>query len=337
MSDGPVSDTGRIVADARDALERIAPHLRRTALEESAAATAYNGATVWFKHEHQQVTGSFKPRGSLTKLTAMPPSRTLRRVIAPTAGNHGIGVSYAGASTGIPVSVYVPVAADESKRRQLLSWGAQVSEFPDIEAARVAARREADRTGAVFSSAYNDRDMVVGAATLGLELVEELPDIDVLLVPIGGGGLAAGVGAVLRHLRPNIQIWGVAPATSPTWPVWHRAGAPSTVTLAPSVAEGISGPIELTTMTFPLVQELVHRIITVSEAEIIDATRWLAAELQQLVEPSGAASAAAILSAARHTSGARTAAVLTGRNISLDRFIRMTAPALHADDTTTAP
>lgn len=335
MTGDPAVDPGSIVAQARAARERIAPHLHRTALEHSATASDRNGASVWFKHEHQQVTGSFKPRGSLTKLTALAEAGRTRGVIAPTAGNHGIGVAYAGARTGVPVAVYLPVAADESKRRQLRTWGARISEFPDIEAARLAALRDADRTGAIFSSAYNDHDMIVGAATLGLELIEELPDVDVLLLPIGGGGLAAGVGAVFRELRPRTQVWGVAPQASPTWPVWHRAGAPSAVALEASVAEGISGPIEPTTVTFPLVQRFVDQIIAVTEAEIIAATRWLAAEHQQLVEPSGAASAAAVVGAARAAGGARAAVVLTGRNVSLDRFTRLMTAA--TPDATGAP
>lgn len=337
MTDEAPLDVDKIVESARTARQRIDPHLRRTALEQSYAASTLNGATVLFKHEHQQVTGSFKPRGSLTKLSAMSRTEAARGVIAPTAGNHGIGVAYAGARTGIPVSVYLPTSADESKRRQLLAFGARVSEFPDIEAARVAAIRDAQRTHAIYSSAYNDADMVIGAATLGLELADELPDIDVLVLPIGGGGLAAGVGAVFRVLRPDTQIWAVAPHASPTWSAWHRAVTPMTVPLSPSIAEGISGPIEPTTVTFPLVNRVVDRVVEVTEAEIAEAVRWLAAELQQLVEPSGAAAAAAVVAGRRHTAGARTAVVLTGRNVSLDRFTQLAGSRSIAADLTDQP
>ncbi|WP_432547674.1 threonine ammonia-lyase [Kineococcus sp. SYSU DK004] len=332
MSDDSALDLDSIVDSARAARHRIRAHLRRTALEPSPAARTLNGADVLFKHEHQQVTGSFKPRGALTKLSAMSPAEADRGVVAPTAGNHGIGVAYAGARIGVPVSVYLPASADESKRRQIEAHGATVKEFADVEAARTAAVRDARRTGATYSSAYDDADMVVGAATLGLELVDELPDVDVVVLPIGGGGLAAGVGAAFRVLRPRTRVWAVAPRASPTWSVWHGAAEPSSVRLGPSIAEGISGPIEPTTLTFPLVNRVVDRVVEVTDAEIAGAVQWLAADLQQLVEPSGAAAAAAVVAGRHQTAGARTAVVLTGRNVSLERFRRLTGPRRVAAD-----
>jgi threonine dehydratase len=312
---------GAVLAAAEAARARIAPHLYRTPLERSAPAEQAGAAAVWLKHEQQQVTGSFKPRGSLTKLTRLSAAERARGVVAPTAGNHGIGLAWAAQRLGTPAHIFLPEGTDPAKLARLDRLGASVTAFVDIEAARLAALSAAEAHGWTFSSAYADPDMVVGAATLGLELAEELSDVEVVLVPIGGGGLAAGIACALAQRRPEVPVWAVATAASPTWPRWHAAGRPVPVELSASVAEGLSGTVEPTTPTFEPVLRLVPRVLAVTDEQIVDAMRWLAAAHQQIVEPSGAAALAAVLDPGSGLAGARVAAVLTGRNVGLPRYL----------------
>ncbi len=321
---GPDAVIEGVLRAAEQAHPRIAPYLYRTPLEHSAAASAVSGAQVWLKHEQQQVTGSFKPRGSLVKLSGLTERQRAHGVVAPTAGNHGIGLAYAADRLGAVAHIFLPESTDPSKLERLDRLGAEVTRFPDIETARQAALAAAEARGWVFSSAYADLDMVAGAATLGLELAEELPDdTDVVLLPIGGGGLASGVAAALADRRPSVQVWAVATEASPTWLRWHAAGRPEDVELGPSVAEGLSGYIEPTTPTFDLVCRLVPRVLPVPDVGIVAAMRWLAAEHQQIVEPSGAAALAAVLDPASGLAGARVAVVLTGRNVGLSRYLSL--------------
>lgn len=314
----------RIVGAAHQARERTASMLRRTPAEHSSPASRRSGTEVWLKHEQQQVTGSFKPRGSLAKLSRMTDAERARGVVAPTAGNHGIGLAYAASRLGVTARIYLPAGTDPSKLATLADLGAEVTTFADIETARLAALHAAEVHGWTFCSAYNDQDMVVGGATLGLEVAEEMPDLDVLLVPIGGGGLAAGTAAALAD-RPT-QVWAVATAASPTWLRWHETGEPGAVELAPSVAEGLSGPIEPETITFPLVRDLVPRVLPVDDAQITGAMAWLADNHQQIVEPSGAAALAAALDPPAELAGARVGVLLTGRNIGLARYLDLLRP-----------
>jgi threonine dehydratase len=315
----PAVDVDAVVGAARAARPRITPHLHRTPVESTTVA----GTRVWLKHEQQQVTGSFKPRGSLTKLTRLTAEERARGVVAPTAGNHGIGLAYAAGRLGTPAHIFLPEGTDPAKLERLGGFGASVTAFPDVEAARLAALAAADEHGWTFSSAYADLDMVAGAATIGMELAEELPDVDVVLVPIGGGGLASGVAAALAELRPGLPVWAVATGASPTWLRWHEEGRPVPVELGPSVAEGLSGTIEPTTLTFDYVHALVPRVLPVSERQITAAMRRLAADHQQMVEPSGAAALGPLLEPDSELAGARVAVVLTGRNIGLPRWLEL--------------
>lgn len=318
MTDGRTMEMDGIYADALAAAGRIAPYLRRTPVEYSAAASRATGADVWLKHEQQQVTGSFKPRGSLTKLISMTQAERVLGVVAPSAGNHGLGIAYAASRLGATAHIYLPRRTDPIKRTALADLGAQVTMFEDIETARLAAMADADKHGWAFASAYNDRHMVTGSAMLGVELVEELPEVDVLLVPIGGGGLAAGIAVALAEV--STQVWVVATEESPTWISWLKTGHAGVVPLGPSIAEGLSGPIEPDTLTFPLVRDLVPRVLSVNDAQIGHAVAWLAATHQQIVEPSGAAALAAALGAPTELAGARVGVILTGRNVGLDRY-----------------
>jgi threonine dehydratase len=307
-------------SDVVAAAHRIAGFIRRTPLENSPALSQRAGATVELKPEHLQITGSFKARGSVNRLLSLSEQERLSGVIAPTAGNHGLALAYAAAALNTKASIFLPENTDPLKIRRLETLRAEVGRFPNIEDARQSALASAAQDGRTFVSAYNDPAVIAGAGTVGLEITEAFPEVDVVVVPVGGGGLIAGIATIIGALKPDVQVWGAQTAASPTIARWLEAGEVVDLTLQPSIAEGLSGPIDPGTITFPIIRRLVHRVVTVTDSEIVEAMRFVFDEHQYSVEPSGAAAVAALLFYSSDFSGSRSVVVTTGRNISLARF-----------------
>ncbi|MBU1247889.1 MAG: threonine/serine dehydratase [Proteobacteria bacterium] len=307
----------------RAAWTRIRPHIRHTPLEPSLWLSRHTGAEVLLKLETQQVTGSFKPRGGFNVLLTLTGAQKKRGIVAPTAGNHGISLAYAAGQVGIPVRIYLPQNTDPAKIERLEAYGAQVEQREDFKAAHRAALRASDELGMTFVSAYNHPAMIAGGGTVALEILKDCPEVDTVVVGMGGGGLAAGLGILLKSSNPSIQIWGVQMANSPTFGHWLAAGKPVPVTLQPSMAAGLSGYVEEDTLTFPLLQAHLDRVVTISEEELAASMAWLLDREQQLTEPSGAAAAAALLQLGPECRGRTIAALLTGRNIGLDSLLSL--------------
>ncbi|GAB3875995.1 threonine/serine dehydratase [Kibdelosporangium lantanae] len=301
------------LADVEAARERIRRYVRHTPIEYSPELSRTVGADVYLKIEALQVTGSFKPRISLnTLLTAKP-----GRVVASTAGGHGIGLSHAANVLGVPARIHLPRTADPTKVAMIRDEGADLVFADTVEDARQAALAEARETGALFVSAYNDPRVIAGGGTVGLEIAEDVPDADLVVTGMGGGGLACGLGIAL----PRATVWGVQPEAAPVLNAWLRAGRQVDVPTGPSVAEGLGGGIEPDSITFPLARRHVHITSEVSDEDIRHAVRWLAERHRLYIEPSGAAPVAALIrqpgSVARHRT---VVLVLTGRNTSLRRW-----------------
>lgn len=304
--------------------ERIAPHVRRTPLEPSPALSAHLGVDTWLKLENWQVTGSFKPRISFAKLLDLPVEVRERGAIASTAGGHGIGLAHAAHRLGVPVRIFLPYTADPGKVAVMRRLGAELTRFDSVDEARVAAVAEAERTGATFVSAYNDPEIVAGGGTIGREIVEDLPAVATLVTGIGGGGMIAGSAIAIRERRPDLAVIGVQPAGSAVLARWLEAGRPVATTVEPSIAEGLGAAIEEDSITFPLAQALVSRVLRVSDAAIRDAMRWLLAEHQMVVEPSGAAPIAVLLDSPGDLAGP-VVVIVTGRNVSRERYLGLVA------------
>ncbi len=302
---------------------RIRDFVRHTPLDRSIELSRRTSGDVYLKMESLQLTGSFKPRGSFNRLQTLSESERLKGVIAPTAGNHGIGLSYAAAQLNIPSHIFPPENTDPVKIALLKAQGAKIQFFETIEDARQAARRVAQEEGFTFVSAYNDKAVVAADGTIGLEILSALPDVEVVIVCVGGGGLASGIGTVMKTVNPKIEVWGVQAANSPTFARWHEAGQTVAVELQPSIAEGLSGYIEPETITFPIFRQVVDRVITVSEQELVDAMKWMLDYHQHVVEPSGAAAVAALLQNPEQLSSRKVAATITGRNISRSRLMAL--------------
>ena len=304
----------------RQARARIRQYVLHTPLEFSYPLSNKTGANVFLKLENLQVAGSFKPRISFNKLLSLDEETRQRGAIASTAGGHGIGLSYAGKVLGVPIDVYLPRTVDPRKLELIKRNGAQLTFFDSVEAARIAAVETAAQTGKTFVSAYNDEQVIAGSGTIGLEIGEDLPSADLVLVGMGGGGIACGISIALKDSNPNAQVWGVQSEENSVLVDWLRAGKQIEVENRASIAEGLGALIETDSITYPLAQKWIDNTILVSEEEIKDAMLWALDEHQYVVEPSGAAQIAALgkIEANRFKN---IVIVITGRNISRQRFL----------------
>lgn len=292
------------------ARERIGAALRRTPVIAAQPATrAVSNARLLLKLECLQVTGSFKPRGALAKATTFPKG-SIKGLITASGGNHGLGVAYAAQREGLPAVVYLPTSAPADKAEKLRGLGADVRIHGAVwdesnEAALAAAAGE----DLAYIHAFADPEVVAGQGTLGLEILEDAPDIDTLVVAIGGGGLIAGVASAARALKPGLRIIGVEPIGAPTHHASRQAG--KLVTLdAINTAAGTLSPRRSEPFNFGIIQELVDDIVLVSDDEMREAARWLWKEFGIGTELAGAASVAAVM--AGDIKGAAPLAIVCG-------------------------
>ncbi|MBX3229918.1 MAG: pyridoxal-phosphate dependent enzyme [Labilithrix sp.] len=262
-------------------------------------------APLRLKLECLQVTGSFKARGALNRVLALPPEVAARGIVTASGGNHGLAVAFAGHAVGTPTTVYLPNHTSAEKARRIERWGATVVRAGDVwDDAHAAAIARAERDGLTYVHPFADPDVVAGQGTIALELFEQAPDTDALVVAIGGGGLVAGAGKAARLLRPGLRIVGVEPAGAPT--LYESLRANDVIEL-PAIATkaGTLAPRRSERYTFEIVREVVDEIVLVTDDEMRDAARWLLANVGVGVELSGAAAVAAVLARRAPLAGAR--------------------------------
>lgn len=308
------------------AKSNIEPWVAPTDMLYSEPLSARAQGPVYLKLENLQPTGSFKVRGAFQVLGQLGREERRRGVIAPTAGNHGMGLAFAGKKLGIPVHICLPCDADPIKLSFMRECGADITFFDDIETARQKALEASRNQRMTFISAYNNVNMVLGGGTIGAELLDQLPEADIVLVPVGGGGLASGVGAYVKQINPGIQVVAVQAENSPTFFEWFKARKAILVNLRPSIATGLSGYIEPETLTLPLFLDVVDQVVTVSETDIMSAMEWVLNTHKMVVEPSGVVAVAALLSGKLDTAGKTVVLILTGSNISKARLNDLIRP-----------
>ena len=319
-------------ADVEAARKRISPYVRKTPLERSEKLSVIAGVEVYLKLENKQEAGSFKPRVSFSKLLTMDEQERARGVIASTAGGHGMGLSLAGSKLGVPVHIYLPHNADAAKVDFMKRHGAKLTFFSSVEEARLAATERARSKSLTFISAYNDPFVIAGGGTVALEILEDNPQIDLIIVGVGGGGIASGMGIALAASRPDAQVWGVQPESNAVLRDWLEHGRPVDGDYGPSIADGLGAHIERDSITFPLAQRYVQNMLTVTDEEIIDAMAWLKREQEMLIEPSGAAPVAALMKAQLPGWVREVAVVITGGNINPKRFDDLLRTRRNGDD-----
>lgn len=304
------------LSDVEAAARRIAGTGWRTPLVPSAWLSDLTGADVWLKLETVQATGSFKIRGAtnaVARLRELKPSVT--SVTTASAGNHGLALATAGRKFGVNVRVHLPASAPDAKRDALRRLGAEMIDAASYDAAEAAVQDDVRRTGATFVSAYSHPDVIAGAGTVALEMLEERPDLDMFVVPLGGGGLLSGCAAVVRARSPDALVIGAEAESSPVFTGALAAGRPVTVAVRPTLADGLAGNMEPDSPTFDLVRDLVDRVITVGEGAISDAMRELIFRDRLVAEGAAAAAVGALTHGGLDMAGRHVGVILSGRNV----------------------
>jgi threonine dehydratase len=303
------------------ASKRIAAVARRTPIERSQWLSKELGREVFLKLECFQPTGSFKIRGAMAKLTSLNKEEQKRGVLTVSAGNHGLAIAVSAERLGISATVIVPRSASSAKREAISRYPVKlIEQGENYDEAERIARAMGRANGAVFVSPYNDAEVIAGQGTVAIEMLEEEPELDAIVVPVGGGGLIAGVAIAAKTIRPGVKIYGAEPAASPTMTKALEAGRIVEIEEEATIADGLAGNIEPDSITFPIVRQLVDDIILVNEHQIATAIAQVAREDHLMIE--GAAGVAVAALADRRIQAHRVAAIITGRNISLDLFLR---------------
>ncbi len=315
--------SGAAIADAARAVEpSLRPHVLETGIELSSALGTRTGATVLLKLENTQRTGSFKARGALSKLLALGQAERARGVVTASSGNHGLALAWAGKALGVSVEVHVPLGASPAKLSRITALGADLRiEGQDGLDSELAARSVAAESGRAYVSPYNDRDVIAGQGTIGVEILRALagePPLDALFVALGGGGLVAGIASVLKEAWPDLEVVACSPANSAVMAESVRAGRILEMRSEPTLSDGTAGGIEPDSITFGLCRELVDRYPTVGEEEIAAAMRHVLEVEHTLIEGAAAVPVAALLREGGAHRGRRVAVVLCGANVSLD-------------------
>jgi threonine dehydratase len=305
----------------RDAHRAVRPHVLVTPLDRSSGLSSMIGCDVWLKADHLQPTGSFKLRGATNKLRLLAEDPRNRAVITASTGNHGRAVAYAGQLFGLGVTVYVSAMAPPQKMAAIRAAGATlVTVDGGALDAELAARHQAGLQGIPYVAPYNDFDTIAGQGTLGMELAEQVPELDAVFVCVGGGGLIAGIGTALRHLSPSTRVIGVWPEASTCMLDSLNAGKIVATPESDTLSEASTGAVEPGSVTFPVCQQVIDETLTVSEAEIAHAMQRIASEEGWMVEGTAGVALAGLMKRTSDVRNRKVAAVLCGRNIALETF-----------------
>ena len=307
----------------QQARERIAPFVHATPVMTSASIDQECETHILFKCENFQRAGSFKFRGAMNAVAALPPADRARGVITHSSGNHGQALALAAQEFGIPAYIVIPENAPQVKLAAARAYGAQVITCAPTQAAREeTAAQIAAETGAVFIDSHDNEEVIAGQGTAALELLDQTGPLDAVLVPIGGGGLISGTAIALHHVSPNTRVIGVEPAGADDAYRGIREGRRITEFVPHTIADGLRTTIGA--LNFEIMRKLVDDIILVPDAEIIAAMRLIWTRMKIIVEPSSAIALAPLLS--KKVRGDRIGVILTGGNVDLDQFFRTLTP-----------
>lgn len=309
------------LADVRAAAERIAGRAHRTPVRTCATLDRLAGCELFFKCEHLQKVGAFKFRGACNTLLQLDPADAARGVVTHSSGNHAQALALAARMIGVPAHIVMPSNAPAVKRRAVEGYGARVIECrPTLQAREDTAARVIDETGAVFVHPYDDPRIIAGQGTSALELLSQVGELDAIVVPVGGGGLASGVCVAAHGLRPELRVIAAEPAGADDAARSFAAGRLIPQEAPRTIADGLL--TSLGEHTWPILRDHLDRVVTVTEDEIVRAMRLLWERAKLLVEPSAAVPLAAVLSdELRGLDGlGRVGVVLSGGNVQLDRL-----------------
>jgi threonine dehydratase len=317
-------------ADVEAAARRIAPLVWHTPMARSAWLSEATRSDVWLKLEIVQTTGSFKWRGAVNAVALLREHRPdIETVVTASAGNHGVALAWAARQFGIRARVYLPVTAPAAKRMPLVRLGVEIVDAPSYEAAEALARADAEGSRAVYISPYNHPDVIAGAGTVALEMLADRADLDAIVAPLGGGGLLAGSGIVVKAssgaATSRRLLIGAELEASPVFTSALAAGRVVPVIVRTTLADGLAGNMETGSRTFAMVRDLVDRISLVAESSIEMAMRGLVVHEQLIAEGAAATAVGALLQGGLGLSGSRVGVILSGRNVDTDVVRRLLA------------
>ncbi|HDL8153175.1 TPA: threonine/serine dehydratase [Yersinia enterocolitica] len=306
----------------KEAHQALRPQVRVTPLEYSPLLSQHSGCEIYLKCEHLQHTGSFKFRGASNKLRLLTDEQRQRGVITASTGNHGQAMALAGKLAGVKATIYAPEQAAAIKLEAIRALGGEVELIPgDALNAELAADSAAQQQGKIYISPYNDRQIIAGQGTCGMEMVEQQPDLDAVFVAVGGGGLISGIATVLKKLSDKTQIIGCWPANATSMYTSLENGKIQEVAEQETLSDGTAGGVEPGAITFALCQQLIDQKVLVSEQEIKDTMRLIAHTDRWMIEGAAGVALAAALKQAPLWQGKKVAVVLCGKNIVLKKYL----------------
>jgi threonine dehydratase len=309
--------TTTTLADVREAAARIAPWAHRTPVLTSASLDRLLGASLWFKCENLQRAGAFKFRGAMNAVSKLSPAELERGVATHSSGNHAAALALAAQIRGARSFIVMPRTAREVKKRAVAGYGGEISFCaPTLDARETTLQRVLAETGCVAIHPYNDLDILAGQGTAALELIDDVPDLDTVIAPVGGGGLLAGTAIAVSELDPRIRVIGAEPAGADDAYRSLQAGHILPSVDPRTIADGLL--TSLGELTFPVVRDRVESIVTVSEQAIIAAMRLVWERMKIIIEPSSAVPVAALLEKREQVGGRRIGVILSGGNVDLD-------------------
>jgi threonine dehydratase len=314
-----MSDAGFPVSldDVRAAEKRIRPFIERTPLRSypSLDAAVGHGIRVLVKHENHQPTNAFKIRNGMSAMTALSPQQRERGVVSASTGNHGQGVAYAGKKLGIPVTVIVPTGNNPDKNAAIKALGARLIEFgTTYDEALAESERMARDDGVTLVHSTNNRDVIAGAGTLTLEVLEQADDLDAMVVAVGGGSQSVGAIVVTSELRPSVRVFGAQASAAPAIYESWKAGAPVAPIPSRTLAEGVSTSKSYE-MTLPALCAGLAGFVTVSDDEILDATGLMIGSTHNLAEPAGSVGLAGLFKLRQELEDQTVCVILSGSNL----------------------
>jgi len=307
----------QVAESASDAGVRIADFVRETPLQRSDYFSDAMGADVYLKLENRQHTGSFKLRGATNRLMTLADEQRSRGCVAASSGNHGAAVACAMQRLGTSGIIFVPEGTSSAKVDAIRGYGGNVQFFgTDGLDTEQHAREYAEQNGLFYLSPYNDAEVIAGQGTCGIEIAEQLPGIEVVFVAIGGGGLIAGVGSVLRAVNPDVRIVGCQPEASPVMARSLEAGRILDLDSEPTLSDGTAGGIEAGAITFDLCRQLIEETVLVSEAQIAAAMRQYMAVYDEPIEGAAGVAIAGMLARKEIVRGQNIVVIVCGGNVS---------------------
>lgn len=315
--------------DIEQARSRISDIIHTTPLLHSSQLSALGRNDIYIKGEHLQKTGSFKIRGAANKVKEAVHAGA-QSVTAASSGNHGQAVAYIANLLGVPATIVVPEDASACKIDAIKAYNGKVVKCGTTSAERLPKAKEiADMEGGVFIPPYDDPLIMAGQGTIGLEILEQLADVQAVVVPVGGGGLISGIATAIKETNPNIKVFGVEPELANDTYLSLKAGKVTSIPPTETIADGLrtSQPGDL---TFPVLQQYLDDIVLVSEEEISRALYFTMERMKQLVEPSSAAAIAAALFHKTGMNGVRMAVIASGGNMDLASVSKLLRPAIES-------